>query len=402
MLNLFNFNNSSKKEEKKSIRRVTSLNKPLDKKNQKNLPPSEKKTHNQQTGEKKHLSINDGGEKISERKIRSKKEDFTETKNKCSSTRQEQIDKGTESLFNLFIDNLQPKTLNDLKIVYAGIKSHVFSEHTRIAFDNNMPLNKYKDIVCIDETRVILDPPGSNYYHANFVTQPGMKHNFICCQAPMNETIADFWRLCIQQNVSIIICLVNLIENGKQKCSQYWPTNEGEKIKIKCFNVQYESTDYCDDAFFIRNLKIWTDGDDVTAVKIRQFQWKDWPDKCVPSDTTSIMRLIKRLKDIKKEETIVVHCSAGIGRTGTLVAAYILFSRISSKTFINIYDTVISIRKQRAGAVQTEIQYIYLHKVIIDYCLIINALNAPRMAIAIKFVEEYNAYYETLLHGGLQ
>uniref|UniRef100_A0A0K0EDM2 Tyrosine-protein phosphatase domain-containing protein n=1 Tax=Strongyloides stercoralis TaxID=6248 RepID=A0A0K0EDM2_STRER len=383
---MFNQCSNYKLEEKKPVKKFTSSLKQYDRK--KNcLQLSEKKFMASQTNENK---------------MHFKKEDIYESKYRSFLTKRDGVFKKNESSLHTFIDILSSKTLQDLKLEFAAIKSYNFPEHTRNAFDHNMSLNKYKDIVCIDQTRVSLNPPGPHYYHANFVNQLGMKHNFICCQAPMDETIVDFWRLCIQKNVSIIICLVNSIEYGKKKFSQYWPNNEGETIKFKYFNIEYDSTENCDEAYFIRNLKVWMDGVDSVPVRIKQIQWREWPDKFVPSVTTSVMRLIRRLKNIKKNETIVVHCTAGIGRTGTLIATNMLFSKISSNSEINIYNTVMDLRKQRAGAVQTEIQYIYLHKIIVDYCLIINIFSTARKAIAIKFIEEYNLYYESLLQGGIQ
>ncbi|CEF68214.1 Protein-tyrosine phosphatase, receptor/non-receptor type domain and Protein-tyrosine/Dual specificity phosphatase domain and Protein-tyrosine phosphatase, catalytic domain-containing protein [Strongyloides ratti] len=401
MVNLFNKFNNIKNDEKKVVKRLTSSVKLADKKKF-YQPISEKKFGTQHDNEKKSFFITNGGEKNLEKKVFIRKEELLEKRKKISPIQREVFCKGIESPLNIFLDILSSKTLQNLKLEYAAIKSYIFPEHTRNAFDHNMTLNKYKDIVCIDQTRVNLDPPGPYYYHGNFVYQLGMKHNFICCQGPMDDTIVDFWRLCIQKKVSIIICLVNIIENGKKKCSQYWPSNEGETIKFKHINVHYKSTDNCDDSFFIRNFKVWIDGIDNVTYRIRQIHWKDWPDKSVPPVTTPVMRLMRRLRDLRADETILAHCSAGIGRTGTLVAAVMLFSKISAKSDINVYDTVMDLRRQRAGAVQTEIQYIYLHKIIIDYCLIINVFSEARKSSAIKFIEKYNSYYESLLQAGSQ
>uniref|UniRef100_A0A0N4ZMY0 Protein-tyrosine-phosphatase n=1 Tax=Parastrongyloides trichosuri TaxID=131310 RepID=A0A0N4ZMY0_PARTI len=376
---MFNFLNFNTNEEKKPVRKLISTLKPFARFNKKDRG-SEKK----------------GGDKESQRKKQHK--DGNENRGpKQFSTKRETGSKNNLPL-DIFIDFLGNKTIQDLKMEYSNIKSYVFPEHTRNAFDHNMNLNKYKDIICIDETRVALEAPGNHYYHANKVNVLGMKHVFICCQAPMNETIVDFWRLVIQYNVTTIVCLVNLIENGKPKCAQYWPGTEGSILKIKNINVQYDTTDTTEEAYIVRNLRVWREGENALPLRVKQIHWKDWPDKFVPSETYSLMKLVRKIRDFKKDETIVTHCSAGIGRTGTFVAINMIFTKITANEDFNIHNVVMSLRKQRAGAVQTESQYIFLFKVVVDYCLIINAFNIERKKILQKFVDEYKVYYENALN----
>ncbi|TKR75680.1 hypothetical protein L596_016935 [Steinernema carpocapsae] len=236
----------------------------------------------------------------------------------------------------------------------ASLKTQI----PRTAFDANMDKNRYKDVICGEEGRVALHwPPGNSndYVHANWVPVRG-ERKYICTQGPMEKTVEDFWRLVWQEKCKIIMMLCGVMETGKKKCEQYWPAKEGESItsgQLKLTNtkiVEHEKN------MVYTSLEVCHQGE---VLKVEHIHWNGWPDRGVPENHLASFRLMRKATTIP----ILVHCSAGIGRTGTIVGLDICQKMLSAGERVNMHEIVKELRKTRHGSVQTDVQFLYMHRV---------------------------------------
>ncbi|VDK29437.1 unnamed protein product [Gongylonema pulchrum] len=183
----------------------------------------------------------------------------------------------------------------------------------------------------------------------------GNQGNF---KAPKENTVDDFWRMVWQESCRTIIMLCNIIECGKKKCEQYWPAAEGETknyglLKVLCSKVVQEEK-----MLTISTLVV---SDGTNNLQIEHVAWNDWPDRGVPNNFLAPFRLLQR---IKNQSHVVIHCSAGIGRTGTIVGLDVAEAMFNNGMKVNMRDIVRELRLQRHGSVQTDIQYVYIHRCI--------------------------------------
>ncbi|CAL2029689.1 unnamed protein product [Caenorhabditis brenneri] len=277
---------------------------------------------------------------------------------------------------------------------------------THVAFDENhhvdinVSKNRYQDVPCQDQCIVKLEPPSPcNYIHANYVGCPMVPDKrFICCQGPLEHTIEEFWWMIIQNKVEQVVMLCKTVETGKLKCAQYWPGEKGEKKEFKSGLVVENMTGAKpmerDAEIQITMLNVSYSGQ---TMSVRHLHWTDWPDRGVPPCKLTSLELLSAVRGSKVP--IVVHCSAGIGRTGTIVAIeYILEKIAENKQVPPMPDLVKQIRDQRAYSIQNDIQYLYIHRVMLNYFLEkykekYAALLTPENVTKYeKFIKDYNAF----------
>uniref|UniRef100_A0A914ZCI5 SH2 domain-containing protein n=2 Tax=Parascaris TaxID=6254 RepID=A0A914ZCI5_PARUN len=196
------------------------------------------------------------------------------------------------------------------------LKTYVPPDVTRVAFDKNMERNRYKDVVCIDQTRVILKNTNQDYIHASHVRGEPFVNPFICTQGPMKNTVDDFWIMVMQERVSHIFMLCNVTESGKSRCAQYWPPDVGGKAEHAGVIIRNLHVDDDDSTLVITKLDAEGRGEHLS---LKHLRWKNWPDKGVPLSVLAPFRLLTMSRQSTNRPTIV-HCSAGIGRTGCIVA----------------------------------------------------------------------------------
>lgn len=245
----------------------------------------------------------------------------------------------------------------------------------------NRSKNRYKNILPFDHTRVILkdvdaNVPGSDYVNANIITpeedsSDGPKKYYIATQGCLHNTVADFWWMVWQENTRVIVMTTKEIERGKNKCVRYWPdenqTKEAGKISLK--NLSESSTaDY-----ILREFSASKDGCN-TPRTIYHYHFTAWPDHGVPSDPGCVLNFLHdvthRQESISGAGPIVVHCSAGIGRTGTFIVIDMIVDLIKRQGLdceIDIQRTIQMVRAQRSGMVQTEAQYKFVYLAVQHY-----------------------------------
>ncbi|KAH8275290.1 hypothetical protein KR026_004701, partial [Drosophila bipectinata] len=208
-----------------------------------------------------------------------------------------------------------------------------------------------------DKNRVILDidAEGSDYINASFVDGHTRKKEYIATQGPKPESVMDFWRMVLQYNVRIIVQVTQFREGNIIKCHEYFPyTMRGLTVTVK----SKESFDLYDRT----ELTVVHDKYGFKE-KVVHFYFKKWPDHGVPEDPTHLITFVKKVKSERRPNfsPIVVHCSAGVGRTGTFIGLDIIMQRLKSESKINIFETVKKLRFQRMKMVQTLQQYTFLY-----------------------------------------
>ncbi|XP_071455284.1 tyrosine-protein phosphatase 69D [Hetaerina americana] len=235
----------------------------------------------------------------------------------------------------------------------------------------NMYKNRYPDIKAYDQTRVKLSCAdnviGGDYINANFVVGYKERKKFICAQGPMDNTVCDFWRMIWEQHLELILMLTNLEEYSKTKCAKYWP-DEGDKVFGDISITHVQEKRYSD--YIIRELKMTRTFVDKEKEErsIIQYHFLVWKDFMAPEHPSGILKFIKRMNEAYSLEKgpILVHCSAGVGRTGTLVALDSLLQQLEDEGQVSIFNTVCDLRHQRNFLVQSLKQYIFVYRALME------------------------------------
>ncbi|WAR24844.1 PTPRA-like protein [Mya arenaria] len=231
-----------------------------------------------------------------------------------------------------------------------------------------------------DATRVILqkdEQHSTNYINASFIHGYSLAKEFVAAQGPTDEILVDFWRMVWQLRVGKIVMLTNLEEDKKMKCVQYWP-GEGS-IEYDSFKITHRSAELFSD-FVIRKLALQKDGEEERIVY--HFQFTAWPDKSVPKYASSLVHFRQKIVTtaVKDKGPIIVHCSAGVGRTGTFIALNVLTEQTSTVGYVDPVGCVNSLRRQRLDMEQ----YIFLHMALLE-TLMLSTSDLP----ASKFMKAY-------------
>ncbi|XP_076262498.1 protein tyrosine phosphatase 69D isoform X2 [Rhynchophorus ferrugineus] len=250
-----------------------------------------------------------------------------------------------------------------------------FSDRTTRSSDSkeNMYKNRYPDIKAYDQTRVKLSQvdsvAGSDYINANYVMGYKERKKFICAQGPMDTSVNDFWRMIWEQHLEMILMLTNLEEYSKTKCAKYWPDKtDGDKTFGKITVTHIQETRYSD--YIVRDLKICKIGNNKELEErlITQYHYLVWKDFMAPEHPNGIIKFIKRVNEAYSIEKgcILVHCSAGVGRTGTLVALDCLLQQLKEEGQVSIFNTICDLRHQRNFLVQSLKQYIFIYRALME------------------------------------
>ncbi|XP_059488748.1 tyrosine-protein phosphatase 69D isoform X2 [Neocloeon triangulifer] len=247
-----------------------------------------------------------------------------------------------------------------------------FSDRTTKASESreNLYKNRYPDIKSYDQTRVKLAQvegvTGSDYINANFVIGYKERKKFICAQGPMENTVSDFWKMIWEQHLELVLMLTNLEEYSKTKCYKYWP-DEGEKVFGDITVVHVQEKRYSD--YIVRELKINQGSEEGDERSIVQYHYLAWKDFMAPEHPNGILKFIKRMNEVYSLEKgpILIHCSAGVGRTGTLVALDSLLQQIQEEGEVSVFNTVCDLRHQRNFLVQNLKQYIFVYRALVEF-----------------------------------
>ncbi|KAK6029557.1 Protein-tyrosine phosphatase, partial [Ostertagia ostertagi] len=273
----------------------------------------------------------------------------------------------------------------------------------------------FSDVVCTDSTRVKLklgEEGYGDYIHANHVTSPLLTTKFICTQGPLQSTIHDFWRMIFQERIESILMLCKPCEDGRPKCSIYWPEAIGETTSFDTVVVKNTGEDVDEFAtttslvvelnpaygmtevqylyihrVMIENALLHINLNESTRTTGQRFL-RDWPDRGVPDHNSC--RIPLHLLDRVRHAPCVVHCSAGIGRTGSIIALELALQKVVVGSKIDFEQIARELRCARAQCIQTEVQYLYIHRVMIENALLHINLNESTRTTGQRFLREYD------------
>ncbi|XP_067452631.1 receptor-type tyrosine-protein phosphatase C [Thunnus thynnus] len=236
----------------------------------------------------------------------------------------------------------------------------------------NTPKNRYVDILPYDYNRVQLTTgngeTGCDYINASFIDGYKESKKYIAAQGPKEETVGDFWRMIWEQQSSIIVMVTRCEEGNRVKCAQYWPSPDRETEIFDEFIVKLNSEDQCPD-YTIRHLSLTNKREKNSEREVTHIQFMSWPDHGVPGEPHLLLKLRRRVNAFKNffSGPIVVHCSAGVGRTGTYICIDAMMEGLEAENRVDIYGYVVRLRRQRCLMVQVEAQYILIHQALLEY-----------------------------------
>ncbi|KAM6187541.1 receptor-type tyrosine-protein phosphatase kappa-like [Sarcoramphus papa] len=245
----------------------------------------------------------------------------------------------------------------------------------------NQSKNRYKSIIPYDHCRVVLQPSdtGNGYINASYVDSYRSPRFFIAAQGPLPGTVVDFWQMVWQEKTSVIVMLTGLVEQNKTKCEQYWPEQEqvyGD-FTVTLNNIRTTT------GLVTRIFCLQKAGCALPRV-VEQFHYLLWPDHGVPRNPAQLLCLVEMVNKRGLEAPagpVLVHCSAGIGRTGTFIALDFLLKMGKAEGKVDVFHCVQRLREQRVSMVQTTEQYTFLYEVLLEG-LLCGSTGVPVESIA--------------------
>ncbi|XP_032771095.1 tyrosine-protein phosphatase non-receptor type 4 isoform X3 [Rattus rattus] len=231
----------------------------------------------------------------------------------------------------------------------------------------NISKNRYRDISPYDATRVLLKG-NEDYINANYInmeiSSSSIINQYIACQGPLPHTCKDFWQMTWEQGSSMVVMLTTQVERGRVKCHQYWPEPSGSS-SYGCYQVTCHSEEG-NPAYIFRKMTLFNQEKNESR-QLTQIQYTAWPDHGVPDDSSDFLDFVCHVRNKRagKEEPIIVHCSAGIGRTGVLITMETAMCLIECNQPVYPLDIVRTMRDQRAMMIQTPSQYRFVCEAIL-------------------------------------
>ncbi|XP_054020936.1 receptor-type tyrosine-protein phosphatase C [Dryobates pubescens] len=237
---------------------------------------------------------------------------------------------------------------------------------------HNQNKNRYIDILPYDHNRVELSEipgvPGSDYINASYIDGFKEPRKYIAAQGPKDETTDDFWRMIWEQKATIIVMVTRCEEGKRNKCAQYWPSMENGSATYGDIIVKIKESKTCPD-YIIQKLHITNGRERTSGRDVTHIQFTSWPDHGVPEDPHLLLKLRRRVNALSNffSGPIVVHCSAGVGRTGTYIGIDAMLEGLDAEGRVDVYGYVVKLRRQRCLMVQVESQYILIHQALVEY-----------------------------------
>ncbi|XDV24269.1 hypothetical protein PO909_028490, partial [Leuciscus waleckii] len=271
--------------------------------------------------------------------------------------------------FDAYIKDMSKDSAYKFSLQFEELKSVGLDlSHEAADLPVNRPKNRYTNILPYDFSRVKLislhNDEGSDYINANYIPGYNSPHEYIATQGPLPDTRNEFWKMVLQQKSNIIVMLTQCNERRRVKCDHYWPFTE-EPVAYGEITVEMLSeTDSPE--WTIRDFRL---GYADETQDVLHFNYTSWPDHGVPTVNAieSILQFVQivRQQVNRTKGPIVVHCSAGVGRTGTFIALDRLMQHIQEHEYVDVLGLVSDMRSHRLSMVQTEEQYVFIHQCVL-------------------------------------
>lgn len=236
----------------------------------------------------------------------------------------------------------------------------------------NLNKNRYVDILPYDYNRVELSElngdVGSNYINASYIDGFKEPRKYIAAQGPRDETVDDFWRMIWEQKATVIVMVTRCEEGNRNKCAEYWPSMEESTREYGDVIVKINEHKRCPD-YIIQKFNVTNKKEKATGREVTHIQFTSWPDHGVPEDPHLLLKLRRRVNAFSNffSGPILVHCSAGVGRTGTYIGIDAMLEGLEAEGRVDVYGYVVKLRRQRCLMVQVEAQYILIHQALVEY-----------------------------------
>lgn len=268
-----------------------------------------------------------------------------------------------------FVDRVLTMGVEGLKREFSCVSSYQCPNQQHVAFSSNITKNRYSDVICLDATRVQLTldvPPLGDYIHANWVKFDGHDRSYIVAQAPLANTIGDFWRMVFQENCTSVLNVTQESENKTRKGVTYWPQHGGLYNTYDNMFVNTKRVDY-EENFVIYTIELLPEGMSNSHI-VRLVHMTNWPDKGEPPSARDLLRLLKKVVVNKHDMgPIVVHCTAGVGRSACIIMVDVILRSLFSGVVVQTDQILRKLRDQRAVALPFFCLYVFVVYSVIDY-----------------------------------
>ncbi|XP_010878660.3 tyrosine-protein phosphatase non-receptor type 2a [Esox lucius] len=272
--------------------------------------------------------------------------------------------------------------------LYNEIRNQASEYSYRMAkLPENRNRNRYRDVSPYDHSRVKLENSENDYINASLVTVEEAQRSYILSQGPLRNTCGHFWLMIWEQNSKAVIMLNRVIEKGSEKCAQYWPTDEDHSVSFTDTGfvvtlVKEEDMSY----YTIRLLELRHTETGETR-EIYHFHYTTWPDFGVPESPASFLNFLVKVRESGSLEVehgpAVVHCSAGIGRSGTFSlvdSCLILMSKRKDPSSVDIQKVLLDMREYRMGLIQTPDQLRFSYRAVMEGAKCIIRDSSPQQS----------------------
>ncbi|XP_034007590.1 tyrosine-protein phosphatase non-receptor type 1-like [Trematomus bernacchii] len=257
--------------------------------------------------------------------------------------------------------------------VYQEIRQQSCELPCKVAkLPENKNRNRYRDVSPFDHSRICLQFGTNNYINASLIPVEEAQRNYILTQGPLPNTCGSFWEMVWEQRSRGVVMLNRVVEKGSIKCAQYWPQREErdavfEDTNFKLTFVSEDVKSY----YTVRQLEL----ENLSTAETREilhFHYTTWPDFGVPESPASFLNFLFKVREsgcLTSEGPVVVHCSAGIGRSGTFClvdSCLLLMSARKDPSSVRIREVLLEMRRYRMGLIQTADQLRFSYLAVIE------------------------------------
>jgi len=296
------------------------------------------------------------------------------------------------SIFPKHVAKLHRSENNGFKTEYEQLEIGKGYAWDVAHLQENKPKNRYANIVAYDHSRVILSQcNGADYINASYIDGYRQPNAYIATQGPLPCTFNDFWRMIWEVRSTVVVMLTNLQEKNRVKCHKYWPDENAEYGTIDVTLLRKESFA----SYVIRTFKLERVGKHKNGPgevrEVKQFHFTMWPDHGVPGYPTDLLNFRKKVKSYELPDSgpVIIHCSAGVGRTGAYLVLDCMLDRLQHRNDVDVFNCIASMRTRRIAIVQTEDQYVFVYDAIVEAILVGNTLiKKPLLKESIKKLDQ--------------